>query len=231
MLRKIVFSLGVSLPVLAAALAPHAALAQSAEAGKGTNAAAQTKKPAELSPVKQLELSASLAKLGRANKDPLQLIVAAQLLQSAGAKYEARPPQEDAKAALDPEKADTVASLLDEAKAAAKNDKTIVALADDVKAAASKGRVGGGIISLGQITGRTVHTRQITFQGGRFAEIGMIGIDTNDVRLEIFDQNGNVICKDTDPAYCSFNPIWTGPFTVKVHNEGNKLARYKLETN
>jgi hypothetical protein len=216
--------------MLATALAPSIAFAQAA-ASKEPNSAADAKKPAGLSSVKQLELSATLAKLGRANKDPLQLIVAAQLLQGAGAKYEARPPKEAPDADLGAEKADSVASLLDEAKALAKNDKTIVALADDVKASASKGRVGGGIISLGQITANTIHTREITFQGGRFAEIGLNGIDTDAFKLEVYDQNGNLICRDTDPANCSFSPIWTGPFVVKVYNLSGGGAHYKLETN
>lgn len=233
MITKMTTSLAFVLPVIAVSLASPAALAQTATTpGKGPNVAADAVKPSELSPVKQLELSATLAKLGRANKDPLQMIVAAQILQSAGARYEARKPSDaDASAVVGPEKAESVASLLDEAKAFSKNDRTIVAMADDVKAAASKGRVGGGIVSLGQITGRTVHTREMTFKGGQFAEIGLIGIDTNNVKLEIFDQGGHLICRDTDPAYCPFTPVWTGPFTVKVHNNGGGLAHYKLETN
>ena len=233
MIKKMTASLSIALPVLAAAFLPSAALAQTATTpGNGPNVAQDAVKPSELSPVKQLELSTTLAKLGRANKDPLQMIVAAQILQGASARYEARPPSDaDASAVVGPEKAESVASLLDEAKAFSKNDKTIVAMADDVKAAASKGRVGGGIISLGQITGRTVHTRQMTFKGGQFAEVGLIGIDTNNVRLEIRDQGGHLICRDSDPAYCPFTPVWTGPFTVKVHNDGSGIARYKLETN
>jgi hypothetical protein len=228
MLRKAAVSLAIALPMLGAALAPSVVRA---EDSKGPNSAADAKKPEGLSSVKLLELSSNLAKLGRANKDPLQLIVAAQLLQGAGAKYEARPPKEDPKADMGPEKADSVASLLDEAKALSKNDKTIVAIADDVKASASKGRVGGGIISLGTISGNTVHTREFTFQGNRSAEIALVGLDTSSVKLEIYDQNGNLICRDTDPAYCPFTPAWTGPFIVKVYNLGDGGAHYKLETN
>jgi hypothetical protein len=234
MLKNTVASVVVTL--LGAAAMSATAFAETATppatSKKERNAADTAKKPAELSAVKQLELSSNLAKLGRANKDALQLIVAAQILQGASPKYEARKPDDaPASAVVGPEKADSVASLLDEAKALSKNDKTIVALADDVKASASKGRVGGGIISLGQIGGSTIHTRTINFQGGRFAEVGAVGIDTSAIMLEVFDQNGNLICRDTDPAYCSFNPIWTGPFTVRVHNDSSGVAHYKLETN
>ncbi len=228
MVKNLVVSLAVTLPLLAMALTPSLAHAQDT---KGTNSAPNAKKPAEMTPVQKLELSANLAKFARTSKEPLQLIVAAQLLQAAGAKYEARPPKEAPDGDLGPEKADSVASLLDEAKAMAKDDKYILSAADDVKAAASKGRVGGGIISLGQITANTIHSRDMTFQGGRFAEIALAGVDTSDFKLEVFDQNGNLICHDTDPAYCSFNPIWTGPFVVKVHNDSGSLAHYRLETN
>lgn len=189
------------------------------------------KKPADL-PVKQLQLADQLAAYGRSNKDPLSLIVAAQIQKQVGAKViERKPDNADASAVGKADPADSVDALLKEAKDLSKNDKTIVALADDVKASATKGRVGGGVISHGQITGKTTHNLTTRFQGGRFAEVALVGKDSSLFVLEIRDQNGNLICRDSDPAYCSFNPIWTGPFSVKVHNMGGGLAHYRMETN
>ena len=196
------------------------------------NVSREATKPAEPLPVEQLHLSEQLAAYGRANKDPLSLIVAAQIRSQVGVKVvERKPDNADAVGTASAEAGATVDALLAEAKSIAKNDKTIVALADDVKASATKGRVGGGIVSLGQISGRTIHNRTMNFRGGQPAEVAAVGIDNDDIMLEVFDEGGHLICRDTDPAYCRFNPIWTGPFTVKVHNNGSSLGHYRLETN
>ena len=181
-------------------------------------------------PVEQLNLSERLAIHGRANKDPLSLIVAAQIRRQVGVRViDRKPDGVDAGPSLPA--LDVVAGLLDEAKAMAKGDATIMALADDVKASATKGRVGGGIVSLGQITGRTVHSRTLNFRARETAEVAAVGTDTDAILLEVFDEGGHLICRDTDPAYCRFTPAWTGGFTVKVHNNGASLAHYRLETN
>lgn len=196
------------------------------------NVARDAAKPAEALPVRQLHLSEQLAAYGRLNKDPLSLIVAAQIRQQVGVKVVDRKPEGVESGA--PASADAgavVDGLLKEAKDLSKNDKTIVALADDVKASATKGRVGGGIVSLGQISGRTIHNRSMNFRANQTAEIAAVGTDTNDIMLEVFDEGGHLICRDTDPAYCRFTPAWTGEFKVKVHNNGTSLAHYRLETN
>jgi hypothetical protein len=227
MSRRILVSLAV-----AAGLAGGAALtsARAAEADKSkTNADTEAAAPSGSQPVEQLHLSAQVAAWGRAHKDPLALVVAAQIRNGVGVKVEER--KADGDTAPTPPASDVVAGLLDEAKALSKNDPGIVAMADDVKASASKGRVGGGIISNGQITGRTIHSRSMTFRAKSLAEIAVVGIDTDRIMLEVFDEGGHLICRDTDPAYCRFTPAWTGPFTVKVHNNGTSLSHYRLETN
>jgi hypothetical protein len=204
--------------------------AKPADPTKAENVARDAAAPSTPLPVEQLHLSAQLAAYGRTAKDPLSLIVAAQIRQQVGVKVVERKPDEGTTAAA-PAATDVVGALLDEAKALSKNDKTIVALADDVKASATKGRVGGGIISNGQITGRTIHNHTMSFRAKQVAEIAAVGVDTNDIMLEVYDEGGHLICRDTDPAYCRFTPAWTGAFKVKVHNNGTSLAHYRLETN
>ena len=225
LLASLAVAAAVSFAGVAAAAAQGAAPADKAK----QNVDADAVKPAGALPVEQLHLSAQLAAYGRANKDPLSLIVAAQIRSQVGVKTVER--KADGATEPTPVDTDVVAGLLDEAKALSKNDATIVALADDVKASATKGRVGGGIISLGQITGRTIHSRTMSFRAKEVAEIAAIGTDTNQIMLEIFDEGGHLICRDSDPAYCRFTPAWTGPFTVKVHNNGTSLSHYRLETN
>lgn len=226
----------LSAVVLASTLVSGLAFAEEAakpaDPTKAENVARDAAKPTGPLPVEQLHLSEQLAAWGRANKDPLSLIVAAQIRAGVGVKVvDRKPDNADAVGTASAEAGATVDGLLGEAKSLAKGDKTIVALADDVKASATKGRVGGGIVSLGQITGRTIHNRTMNFRGGQVAEVAATGVDTDDIMLEVFDEGGHLICRDSDPAYCRFNPIWTGPFTVKVHNNGGGLAHYRLETN
>jgi hypothetical protein len=225
----------LSTVVLASTLVSGLAFAEEAKPADPTkteNVARDAAKPTGPLPVEQLHLSEQLAAWGRANKDPLSLIVAAQIRAGVGVKVvDRKPDNADAVGAASAEAGASVDGLLTEAKSLAKGDKAIVALADDVKASATKGRVGGGIVSLGQITGRTIHNRTMNFRGGQQAEVAAVGIDSDDIMLEVFDEGGHLICRDTDPAYCRFNPIWTGPFTVKVHNNGSSLAHYRLETN
>ena len=214
-------------------IAPVAAQqAAPADPSKVDNVSKDAKKPAGLLPVKQLELAAALAQYGRAQKDPLSLIVAARMRQQVAFKTEDRKPDNADAAAIDKDDGKlSVEGLLKEAADLSGNDKTIMAMADDVKASAAKGRVGGGIISRGTITGNTTHNLTMSFSGGRFAEVAAAGTDNDDIVLEIYDQSGHLICRDSDPAYCSFNPIWTGPFLVKVRNNGSSGGHYRLETN
>lgn len=211
------------------------ALAQAANAPapdkKGENVARDAQRPDDLT-VRQLHLAEELAAYGRQNKDALSLVVAAQIRKAVPVKFVDRKPEngDDASVAKAPE-GDSVDAWLKEAREVSKNDKTIVALADEVKASATKGRVGGGVVSYGQITGNTTHNVRMSFHGGRFAEVALAGVSSPLFVLEIRDENGNMICRDAAPAYCSFNPIWTGPFTVKVVNVGRGLAHYKLATN
>ncbi len=228
----------MKLPILASlALTAGLVLVGSAQAQTAAavdkskqNVSQEPVKAGEPLPVQQLHLSEQIAAYGRANKDPLSLIVAAQIRQQVGVKVVERKP-DGADAGPAPAATDVVAGLLDEAKALSKNDKTIVALADDVRASATKGRVGGGIVSLGQITGRTVHTRTMEFRAKQVAEIAAVGTDINDIMLEVYDEGDHLICRDGDPAYCRFTPAWTGTFKVKVHNNGGSLGHYRLETN
>ena len=213
------------------AAAQTAAPAPAAAAQTGENIARDAKKPTEQT-VRQLQLAEELAAYGRTNKDPLSLIVAAQIRKGVPAKVVERAPEgAPADAVAKAPAGDSIDALLKEATDLSKNDKTVVALANDVKSSATKGRVGGASISYGQITGNTDHNIKSSFQGGRFAEVALAGVSSSLFVLEIRDQNGNLICRDSAPAYCSFNPIWTGPFTMKVRNLGSGLAHYKLATN
>ena len=217
-----------ALCISGAAMAQQAAPAAPAKTGENI---AKDAKPEAGGAVQQLMLADELAAYGRANKDPLSLIVAASMKKQIPVKEVERKPENAPDGVAKAPESDSVDGLLKDARDLAKGDKTLLALADDVKASASKGRVTGASVSVGQITGNTDHIMKWSFTGGRHAEIALVGLTSTLFALEVRDENGNLICRNTAPAYCSWNPIWTGPFVVKVKNLGGGLAHYKIATN
>lgn len=70
-----------------------------------------------------------------------------------------------------------------------------------------------------------------TFVGGYNASVLISGDGDTDLDLYIYDQNGNEVCKSIsygDDEICTWNPIWTGPFMIKVKNRGTYSNRYNI---
>jgi len=220
---------GATLLASAPAFAQTATPAAPARTGENI---AKDAKPEAGGAVQQLMLADELAAYGRANKDALSLIVAASIKKQIPVKEVERKPEGGAADSVGKAPAgDSVDGLIKEAKDLAKGNKTLAALADDVKAQATKGRTSGPSVSVGQITGNTDHIMRWNFTGGRFAELALVGLTSNLFAVEVRDENGNMICRNVAPAYCSWNPIWTGAFVIRVKNLGGGLAHYKLSTN
>lgn len=220
---------------LTLALATGAAISQQQQ---GPNLADGGKKEPN-DAVRLLDTSARLLDYGRKNKEPIALILAAQMRQRVALNEVDRKPQSEGGTPDEgPKTASaeiTVDTILDEARRMAKGDKVIAQMADDVKASASKGRVGGpGVHRADVAAGATNWYRNINFQGGRYAEVAAVGDGDTDLDLYVYDGNGNLICSDTDLSdrtYCGWTPRWTGEFTVKVVNRGRVFNRYTFVTN
>ena len=185
----------------------------------------------------QLALSARLAEWGRADKNPLALVVAAQIRQRIGAKAVERSPEQSGEgsgAATTAVEA-SVDALLTEAKALAGKDATIAALADDVKASATKGLVQGAGVS--RATLRSAGTdwyRKLKFEGTRYAEAYVELSGSGNVHVSVYDDAGNLVCRDPNPsavAYCGWVPARTGTFDVKVENRSTAPVAYRMYTN
>ena len=98
----------------------------------------------------------------------------------------------------------------------------------------TRGRVGGPATDYDRVEARSYVQYYITFRGGEFAEVAVVGDGDTDLDLYIYDENGNLIDSDidyTDACYCSFVPSWTGSFRVKIVNRGSVYNRYTLITN
>lgn len=188
-------------------------------------------------PLGRLALSARLAEWGRADKNPLALIVAAQIRQGVGAKAVERAPEQTGEAAPAPAPAGeaSVEALLAEAVALAGKDATVAALADDVRGNASKGLVQGAGVS--RATLRPAGTdwyRRLGFEGTRYAEAYVEIAGQGNVQISVWDEAGNLVCRDPNPsavAYCGWVPSSTAKFDVKVENRSAVAVPYRMFTN
>lgn len=201
--------------------------------GSGPAAADEGKAP----PLGQLALSAKLAEWGRADKNPLALIVAADIRKRVVAKaVDRRPDQSGEASSAVPAGAEiTVEALLAEAVVLGGKDATIAALADDVRSAATKGLVQG--LGESRATIRAAGTdwyRKLKFEGTRYAEAYVELAGNGNVHVSVYDEGGNLVCRDPNPsavAYCGWVPSHTATFDVKVENRSTTPVRYRMYTN
>ncbi|WP_147393930.1 MULTISPECIES: hypothetical protein [Alcanivorax] len=220
----------ITLSVLAAVVAPGQVIA---DKKVGENLDTETK--VESSPAMDaLSLSASLEAIGREKKDALLLAAALRLQQSVAVDSESRDKTVEGVSDKPSQKPDQVA-LAELAKQYAGENPlllSVVAMASDT--VVSRGAHYGAIGHHDRVYAGTTDVYDITFTGGRQAEILIRGDGDTDLDLFVFDENGNAICSDTmrdDRPYCAWNPRWTGEFQVQVKNLGPVYNNYVLLTN
>ncbi|MBO9717194.1 MAG: hypothetical protein J7507_10380 [Pseudoxanthomonas sp.] len=209
-----------------------------ADGAKGNNVAAKAAAESESSrAVRQLHLADELADYGQEARNPMALIVAAEMIAQAGAHDVQQAKTTGGKGtagdkAAKPER--DVAALLGEARALAGQNAGLLAAIDRVAAGESKGRSNGpGQVSERVLSGDT-DTYTISFDGGEEAAVLVVGDGDTDLDLYVYDENGNLICDDTDRTdtmLCEWTPNWTGNFTVRIKNLGSVYNAYEMVTN
>ncbi len=217
-------------------LVRRAVIAAAALACGGLAPALADQPAREATPVALMSLSGGVAAWGREARDPLALIVAAEIRSRVTVRPVDRRPDQSGEAGAEPAAADlTVEALLAEAVALAKGDPTVAALADDVKASATKGLVQGAGAS--RATVRSAGSdwyRRLKFEGARYAEAYVELAGPGTVSMSVFDDKGNLVCRDTNPssvAYCGWTPSATTSFDLRVENRGAGPVPYRLFTN
>lgn len=185
-----------------------------------------------------LRLAAELSKYGYTNHDALSLIQAARLSKQAGltpidqAKATEGENAEDngtknGQVSLDP------SQLLADAAAMASEDGVMLALIDDVNSNV-RGAVGGESYTVERVKAKGTDVYKVKFRANELAVVTVIGDGDTDLDLYVYDANGNLIDSDTDytdNCVCTWEPRWTGTFTIKVVNRGNVYNRYVIATN
>lgn len=89
----------------------------------------------------------------------------------------------------------------------------------------------GTTSSVTTVYGNDFDKFQEYFVGGVRASVVISGDGTSDLDLYIYDQNGNLVCQSIsngDDEFCSWSPVWTGPFIIKVKNRGSYSNRYTI---
>lgn len=182
----------------------------------------------------------SLAGWARESQDAEAMLVAARMLASVGTLGQGDEPEatvssSDAAApGAASGAAPTASALFDEAVELAEGDPAIIDRISSARSSASRGLVGGAGSWVRDISARSSVSYQMRAEGGYLWNVIAAGDGDTDVDMEVFDQNGNLICRDIAPytrASCSFTPAWTGTFTVRISNLGNVWTRTLIMSN
>lgn len=215
----------------------------STEKGKETTAAA----------VSVLSQAGDLVRYAQENESAVAMLAAVQMIervqvqdnaQRVGTKKSGL--QNEGEQVKEEKKGNTPAptfdaqQLLAQAKPWAKGNQNLLALIDAESAKAKSsaggtlGSTRGAITHRDSVNARSYDDYKISFYGGEVARVAVVGDGDTDVDLYVYDENGHLIAKDDDrTAECvvSFVPRWTGPFRVRVVNNGYVYSNYLLLTN
>lgn len=124
--------------------------------------------------------------------------------------------------------------LFAEARRLAGPDQALLARIDRAANQSLRGRIGGPTVHYDRVNARTRDVYNISFRGGNLAHLAVRGDGDTDVDLFVYDENGNLVCSDTDSSdnmHCDWTPSWTGNFRVVLDNLGSVYNAYRLETN
>ena len=180
--------------------------------------------------------SAELARIGQETKDAVLMVAAARLESMAST----RPAEDMAKtiegesSAVSEEKADQP-SMYSLAEEYAGTNETLLALIEASRSdPAMRGAGGGPKVRVDRVNADSTDFWRIRFRGGETARVAVLGDGDTDLDLFVHDENGNLICSDTDgtdQTYCSWYPRWSGVFRVSIKNYGSVYNEYTLMTN
>jgi hypothetical protein len=182
-----------------------------------------------------------VAEYGYANKNPLCLLAAAQIMASTSTnKLEAKLDKggaPEAGAGKKPEIVLDADKLVKDAQAMSNSEMAseITALAGKIKTTRSRGAFGGPKMTQGQsVDANATDTYTIEFKGGEQAELVVVGDLDGDLDLLVYDATGNLVASDiagTDKCTISWTPAQNSSYTVSVKNKLAGPNRYTLITN
>lgn len=211
------------------------------EANTPADGSGKAKLTAEAEAVQKLSLASGLIHLGRKQKMPEALIVAARILADVSTvELKDKPTHEtDPKADKSKEKAkakpdvdNSPKALLEEAKAMSGNNEAIVKLANAVEI--KRGAAGGPRRTTEVVEGYGTDVYRIKFRGDEVAKVLISGDGDTRLDLYIYDADGDLVTSQVGPgddALATWVPRRAGVYTIKVVNRGRAQNKYVLVTN
>ena len=189
-----------------------------------------------------LQLASSLARYGRAKKSATALVLAAEILQTVGArprtfkKTSVKDSKEPAGKKKKGHNSDlSVVGLAKEAAAMAKKSRSLKSRIQALsKRSATRGRADGPGRSHTSVEGHSTDTFSILFEGRRRAFVSVSGDGDTDLDCYVYDHHGHLVDSDqdgTDECRLEWWPRSTGSFTVRVRNRGHVYNHYTMHTN
>jgi hypothetical protein len=194
--------------------------AKKQNAGEGKTAASEATQGVDVA-----RTALGLARYGDQAKDVLALVTAARMLKTVAAKASDAKREADSGEAGKKEGGDkyTVDAILARATALAGDRADYKALIEDVKSAGARGATYGARRWTSVVSTRSRDRYRVTFEGGKAAAFYVDGDGDSDLDLYVYDENGNLICRDTDATdtmLCRWTPAWTGVFVIEIRNLG-----------
>ena len=188
-----------------------------------------------------IQAAFQLAEYGYKNGSASSLLCAAEILAQIPKQEMKTKAKKDTAGTSDstPDKKQyTAEQLLTDGRKLAGKDKTLLAYAKNVEKlvkAGTRGAFGGPGYDYDIVYGSDTATyNNIGFVAGRYAEISVYSDNGADLDLYVYDENWNLIDKDTSystSAYCSFVPLWDGNFQIVIKNNSRYASWYEMYTN
>jgi hypothetical protein len=183
--------------------------------------------------VSQLSLAQQLALYAQQNGDAVAAIAAAGIAQRTGiGAAEGAVRGEDGDGDADFPSGPT--EMLALARDLAGDRQDLAGLIDDVAESGSRGAIQPGCYQPVQLRANANRVYDDAFYGDQLARVELNGSGNSDVDLYVYDEYGNEICSSTSTgAYesCSWRPVWTGPFQLRVRNYGSRSTVVQVCTN
>ena len=125
---------------------------------------------------------------------------------------------------------------MEKAKQMAQNDKELLALIEKTEKSPfkTKGALGGAIYTSRRVQANFSYSFTVSFAGGRYAEIRIVGDGDTDLDFYVYDQYGYLVGSDedyTDRAYFTWYPSSTQIYKFVVKNRGNVYNNFRVITN
>ncbi len=188
-----------------------------------------------------IQTAFQLAEYGYKNGSASALLCAAEILAQVPKqemKTKATQDESGEKESKSEKKQFTAEQLLEDGRKLAGKDKTLLAYAKTVEKlvkAGTRGAFGGPGYDYDIVYGSSKASYyNIGFVAGRYAEVSVYSDNGADLDLYIYDENWNLIEKDTSyssSAYCSFIPCWDGNFQIVIKNNSRYSSWYEMYTN